>query len=80
MYDIFNALKYTSYSDVKAVIIGQDPYHGEGQAHGLCFSVKKGIEPPPSLKNMFKEIKDELGIEPPSTASLHPGQSRGFCF
>ena len=63
MYDIFNALKYTSYSDVKAVIIGQDPYHGPGQAHGLCFSVKKGIEPPPSLKNIFKEIKEDLGID-----------------
>ncbi len=57
MYDIFNALKYTSYSDVKAVIIGQDPYHGLGQAHGLCFSVKKGVTPPPSLVNIFKEIK-----------------------
>ncbi len=62
MYDIFNALKYTSYSDVKAVILGQDPYHGEGQAHGLCFSVKKGVEPPPSLKNIFKEINTDLGI------------------
>ena len=56
MYDLFNALKYTSYSDVKAVIIGQDPYHGAGQAHGLSFSVKKGVMPPPSLKNIFKEI------------------------
>lgn len=63
MYDIFNALKYTSYNDVKAVIIGQDPYHGEGQAHGLCFSVKKGITPPPSLVNIFKELKSDLGIE-----------------
>ncbi|MDO5561026.1 MAG: uracil-DNA glycosylase [Oscillospiraceae bacterium] len=63
MYDIFNALKYTSYSDVKAVIIGQDPYHGEGQAHGLCFSVRKGVAPPPSLKNIFKEIKDDTGID-----------------
>lgn len=70
MYDIFNALRYTSYSDVKAVIIGQDPYHGEGQAHGLCFSVKKGIEPPPSLKNIFKEIQDELGIAPPDHGEL----------
>lgn len=77
MYDIFNALKYTSYSDVKAVIIGQDPYHGEGQAHGLCFSVKKGIEPPPSLKNMFKEIKDELGIEPPSHGELTSWAKQG---
>ncbi len=63
MYDIFNALKYTSYSDVKAVIIGQDPYHGLGQAHGLCFSVKKGVTPPPSLVNIFKEIKSDTGID-----------------
>lgn len=63
MYDIFNALKYTSYSDVKCVIIGQDPYHGEGQAHGLSFSVKKGIAPPPSLVNIFKEIRTDLGID-----------------
>ena len=56
MYDIFNAMKLTSYNDVKAVIIGQDPYHGEGQAHGLSFSVKKGVAPPPSLVNIFKEI------------------------
>ncbi len=65
MYDIFNALKYTSYSDVKAVILGQDPYHGAGQAHGLCFSVKKGVAPPPSLVNIFKELKSDLGIEIP---------------
>lgn len=63
MYDIFNALKYTSYSNVKAVILGQDPYHGPGQAHGLCFSVKKGVPQPPSLKNIFAEIRDDLGIE-----------------
>ena len=49
MYDIFNALKYTAYQDVKVVILGQDPYHGHNQAHGLCFSVKKGVTPPPSL-------------------------------
>lgn len=70
MYDIFNALKYTDYPDVKAVILGQDPYHGAGQAHGLCFSVRKGIEPPPSLKNIFKEIQDELGIAPPNHGEL----------
>lgn len=70
MYDIFNALKYTSYSDVKVVIIGQDPYHGEGQAHGMCFSVRNGVEPPPSLKNIFKEIREETGIEPPQTGEL----------
>ncbi len=77
MYDIFNALRYTSYSDVKVVIIGQDPYHGVGQAHGLCFSVKKGIEPPPSLKNIFKEIKDELGIEPPNHGELTSWAKQG---
>ena len=54
MYDIFNSLRYTSFKDTKVVIIGQDPYHGEGQAHGLCFSVKKGVTPPPSLKNIYK--------------------------
>ena len=63
MYDIFNALKYTSYADVRCVILGQDPYHGEGQAHGLSFSVRKGIVPPPSLVNIFKEIKSDVGID-----------------
>lgn len=63
MYDIFNALKLTSYNDVKCVIIGQDPYHGEGQAHGLSFSVRKGVAPPPSLVNIFKEIRDDVGID-----------------
>ncbi len=63
MYDIFNALRYTAYHDVKAVIIGQDPYHGEGQAHGLSFSVRRGVAPPPSLINIFKEIKDDVGID-----------------
>ena len=61
MYDIFNALKYTAYQDVKVVILGQDPYHGEGQAHGFCFSVKKGITPPPSLINIYKELHDDIG-------------------
>ena len=62
MYDIFNAFKYTSYENVKCVIIGQDPYHGEGQAHGLSFSVQKGVAPPPSLLNIFKEIYADVGI------------------
>ena len=62
MYDIFNAFKYTSYENVKCVIIGQDPYHGEGQAHGLSFSVQKGVAPPPSLVNIFKEIYADVGI------------------
>lgn len=70
MYDIFNALRYTPYSEVKAVILGQDPYHGPGQAHGLCFSVKQGVEPPPSLKNIFQEIQEELGIQPPAHGEL----------
>ena len=77
MFDIFNALKYTSYEDVKVVIIGQDPYHGEGQAHGLCFSVKKGVEPPPSLKNIFKEINSELGISIPNHGELTKWANQG---
>lgn len=77
MYDIFNALKYTSYSDVKAVIIGQDPYHGPNQAHGLCFSVKRGVTPPPSLKNIFKEIQSELGITPPDHGELTSWAKQG---
>ena len=63
MYDIFNALKYTPYAKVRAVILGQDPYHGPNQAHGLSFSVRKGVAPPPSLVNIFKEIKDDVGID-----------------
>lgn len=62
MHDIFNALKCTAYSDVKVVILGQDPYHGEGQAHGMCFSVKRGVPAPPSLVNIFKEIESDVGI------------------
>lgn len=77
MYDIFNALKYTSYSDVKAVMIGQDPYHGEGQAHGLCFSVKKGVEPPPSLKNMYKELEADIGFTIPNHGELIPWAKQG---
>lgn len=64
MYDIFNALRYTPCGKVKAVILGQDPYHEPGQAHGLCFSVKKGVPKPPSLVNIMKELKGDLGIEP----------------
>lgn len=70
MEDIFNALRQTPYEKVKAVILGQDPYHQPGQAHGMCFSVRKGVEPPPSLKNIFKELQAELGIEPPSHGEL----------
>lgn len=63
MDDIFNALKHTSFKDTKAVIIGQDPYHAFGQAHGMCFSVKKGTPPPPSLQNIFKEMHSDLGLD-----------------
>ena len=70
MNDIFNALKYTSFKETRVVILGQDPYHGLGQAHGLCFSVKRGTEPPPSLKNIFKELKFELNIPEPPCGEL----------
>lgn len=70
MNNIFNALKYTSYSDVKAVILGQDPYHGQGQSHGLCFSVKDGIAIPPSLMNIYKELYSDLGIPPAKKGDL----------
>jgi len=63
MHDIFNALKMTSYSQVRAVILGQDPYHGKGQAHGLSFSVQKGVRVPPSLQNVYKEILADTGID-----------------
>lgn len=77
MNDIFNALRYTSYSDVKAVILGQDPYHGAGQAHGLCFSVKKGVAPPPSLVNIFKELNADLGIPAPRHGELTDWANNG---
>lgn len=70
MDDIFNALRYTTYDSARVVILGQDPYHGAGQAHGLCFSVKRGTPHPPSLKNIFKEINEELGITPPESGEL----------
>lgn len=65
--EIWNAMRLTPYEDVKVVILGQDPYHGEGQAHGLAFSVRPGVKQPPSLKNIFKELSDDVGIEPPSS-------------
>ncbi len=68
--EIFTALEFSSYEKTKVVILGQDPYHGEGQAHGLCFSVKPGVEPPPSLKNMYKELNSDLGITPPNHGCL----------
>lgn len=77
MGNIFNALKHTDYDDVKVVIIGQDPYHGYGQAHGLCFSVQKGVAVPPSLVNIYKEIESDLGITPPSHGCLTEWADRG---
>lgn len=68
--DVFKAFRETSYSNTKVVILGQDPYHGYGQAEGLSFSVKKGIPKPPSLQNIFKELNNDLGIEIPSHGSL----------
>ena len=70
MNDIFNALRYTSYENARVVILGQDPYHGPGQAHGLCFSVKEGVPHPPSLKNIFKELYDELSVTTPTSGEL----------
>ena len=77
MNDIFSALKYTSFKDTKVVIIGQDPYHGPGQAHGLCFSVKKGVMPPPSLKNIFKELQSDIGKPIPSHGELTEWAKQG---
>lgn len=75
--NIFNALSYTPYKDVKVLLLGQDPYHGEGQAHGLCFSVMEGVIKPPSLVNMLKELKDDLGYEIPNSGSLIPWTKQG---
>lgn len=77
MYDIFNALKATPYRSVKAVILGQDPYHGPGQAHGMCFSVKKGVDVPPSLQNIFKELHDDIGFEIPPHGCLEQWAASG---
>ena len=77
MNDIFNALKITDYNAVKAVILGQDPYHGPGQAHGLSFSVREGIAPPPSLVNIFKEYHDDLGYPIPRSGDLTPWAEHG---
>lgn len=77
MQDIFNALRYTSYSDVKAVLLGQDPYHGPGQAHGLCFSVRPGVALPPSLQNIFKELQSDMGLPAPHSGCLIPWAKEG---
>lgn len=70
MYDLFNCFRYTPLNELKAVILGQDPYHEPNQAHGLCFSVKKGVALPPSLQNIYKEIQSDLGIREPLCGDL----------
>lgn len=74
---VFNAFKLTPFESVKVVILGQDPYHGPGQAHGLSFSVPEGVRPPPSLQNMFKEIHRDLGIAPPNHGCLESWAKQG---
>ena len=70
MYDLFNCFRYTSFAEVKVVLLGQDPYHNAGQAHGLCFSVQDGVEKPPSLENIFKELKADIGCGIPQSGNL----------
>jgi uracil-DNA glycosylase len=74
---IFNALMLTSYRDTRVVILGQDPYHEPSQSHGLCFSVQRGIRKPPSLVNIFKELRDDLGIDAPSHGCLESWANSG---
>lgn len=75
--DIFNSLKYSSFADTKVVILGQDPYHEPGQAHGLCFSVNKGVEIPPSLQNIYREIEDDLHVKMPAHGCLESWAKQG---
>lgn len=75
--DIWNAFEHTAYRDVKVVILGQDPYHGPNQAHGLSFSVQPGVPHPPSLRNMFKELKEDIGCEKPKDGTLTKWADQG---
>lgn len=75
--DMFNALNATEFDDVKVVILGQDPYHGPGQAHGLCFSVRPEVAVPPSLQNIYKELASDLGISPPGHGYLQSWAEQG---
>ncbi|AZN43697.1 uracil-DNA glycosylase [Paenibacillus albus] len=75
--DVFNVLKFTPYSETRVVIIGQDPYHGPGQAHGMSFSVRHGVKTPPSLQNMYKELRDDLGHEIPEHGCLESWAKQG---
>jgi uracil-DNA glycosylase len=76
--DVFNALRYAPYENVNVLLLGQDPYHDDNQAHGLCFSVRPGIKPPPSLVNMFKELRDDLGCRIPNHGYLVPWAEQGI--
>ena len=75
--DVFNAFHFTPLNEVKVVILGQDPYHNQGQAHGLCFSVKKGVEIPPSLVNIYQELHDDLGCYIPNNGYLEKWARQG---
>lgn len=70
MYDLYNCFRYTSFASCRVVLLGQDPYHEPGQAHGLCFSVKEGVKNPPSLENIFKELHDDIGMQKPKNGTL----------
>ncbi|HEY0733410.1 MAG TPA: uracil-DNA glycosylase [Herpetosiphonaceae bacterium] len=76
--EVFSAFQLTPYEDVNVLLLGQDPYHNENQAHGLCFSVRPGIKPPPSLKNIFKELRDDLGCKIPNNGYLVPWARQGM--
>lgn len=75
--EVYAALHLTAYVDVKVLILGQDPYHGEGQAHGLCFSVQRGVPVPPSLQNIYKELHSDLGLVPPDHGNLETWANQG---
>lgn len=76
--EVFSAFTTAPFNDVKVVLLGQDPYHDDGQAHGMCFSVKPGVRPPPSLQNMFKELKEDLGCKIPNNGYLVPWAQQGM--
>jgi uracil-DNA glycosylase len=78
MYDLYNCFRFTPFENLKVVILGQDPYHEPNQAHGLCFSVKKGVALPPSLKNIYKEIESDLGIKEPDCGDLTKWAKEGI--
>ncbi|MBQ3505827.1 MAG: uracil-DNA glycosylase [Clostridia bacterium] len=77
MYDLYNCFKFTPFANLKVVLLGQDPYHNEGQAHGLCFSVQDGVQNPPSLENIFKELQSDLGCPRPNSGNLTKWANEG---